>query len=218
MAKTKAMEEAPSLREQAYEKIKRMVITLSLKPGEYLNEARLTTSLKLGRTPVHQALSRLELEGMVEVIPRRGILVKPISLNEVVEVTDIRQVNEIHCVRLAAERADAGDLKELKRILARGEKFVAEGRVEALMDVDREFHGTIARAARNAVLADILGQLHDRSLRFWFVSLLTRDQHERVQSQHTKIVEALEAHNPDAAEAAMKAHVANFRRNVRASI
>src|SRR5262245_58550011 len=99
-----------SLRDLAYDAIKHHIITCAFKPGEYLNEAAVCTLLHLGRTPVHQAVDRLRLEGMVEVLPRKGMIVKPVSLHDVLEIIEVRLVNESYCVRLAAERADRGEL------------------------------------------------------------------------------------------------------------
>jgi len=82
------------------------------------------------------------------------------------------------------------------------------------MLLDREFHRALARSARNSVLAQILGQLHDRSLRFWFVSLTDRDHHLSVIDEHRRIVEAVRAHDPDAAEAAIRAHIQSFQQSI----
>src|SRR6516164_373492 len=70
-----------SLRDEAYEAIKLRIITCAFKPGEYINELQLSSLLKIGRTPVHQALDRLMIEGMIDVIPRKGVIVRPVSLN-----------------------------------------------------------------------------------------------------------------------------------------
>src|SRR6185437_384077 len=108
-----------SLRDSAYEAIKQRIITCAFKPGEYINELQLSSLLKIGRTPVHQALDRLMLEGMVEVIPRKGVIVKPISLNEVLQIIEVRLINECYCARLAAERANDADIAEMDDNLAR---------------------------------------------------------------------------------------------------
>src|SRR5712672_2921568 len=79
---------AGSLRDAAYDAIKHRIITCAFKPGEYINELQLSSILKIGRTPVHQALDRLMIEGMVEVIPRKGVIVKPVSLNEVLKIIE----------------------------------------------------------------------------------------------------------------------------------
>ena len=85
---------AASLRDAAYDAIKHRIITCAFRPGEYINELQLSSILKIGRTPVHQALDRLMIEGMVEVIPRKGVIVKPVSLNEVLQIIEVRLINE----------------------------------------------------------------------------------------------------------------------------
>ena len=108
-----------SLRAEAYEAIKHRIITCAFRPGEYINELQLSAILKIGRTPVHQALDRLMIEGMVEVIPRKGVIVKPVSLNEVLQIIEARLINETYGARLASEYADDSDLTELADVLKR---------------------------------------------------------------------------------------------------
>jgi DNA-binding GntR family transcriptional regulator len=203
-----------SLRDIAYEAIKHRIITCALKPGEYVNEAYLSAILGLGRTPVHQALDRLMLEGMVEVIPRKGVIVKPVSLDEVMQIIEVRLLNEPYVVRLAAERADQDDIATLDDILRRAEQWSAVRNVEQMMLLDREFHVVLARAAGNGVFAETLRRLHERSLRFWFISLTAPDHHSAVQEQHRAIVQAVRARDLEAAEEAMRNHIESFRRNV----
>ncbi|MDB5407403.1 MAG: transcriptional regulator, GntR family [Rhodospirillales bacterium] len=203
-----------SLRDLAYEAIKHRIIACTFKPGEYINEAYVSATLGFGRTPVHQAIDRLMLEGMVEVIPRKGVIVKPVSLQEVMEIIEVRLLNETYCVRLAAERADDTDIAALSDILARAKEWTAVRNVEQMMLLDREFHLVLARAAKNAVLGEILRKLHERSLRFWFISLNAPNRHDSVQDQHDAILAAIRDHDPDAAAAAMRAHIESFRSNV----
>ena len=199
---------------QAYEQIKQGIITLRFRPGEYLNEARMSKLLGIGRTPVHQALNRLMLEGMVEVIPRKGIIVKPISLNDVLEITDVRIVNETYCARLAAARADETDIAEMGRILDESEKAASRSDTRRQMALDSDFHSVLSRAAKNLVLADFMRTLHDRSLRFWFISLRDPAHHIAVKEQHRAILEAIKARDPDAAGNAIRSHIESFRTNI----
>src|SRR5215475_6310259 len=141
-----------SLREAAYEAIKHRIITCAFRPGEYINELQLSALLDIGRTPVHQALDRLMIEGMVEVIPRKGVIVKPTSLNEVLQITEVRLINEPYGARLAADHADDADLGELADVVKRTEHWASVRNVEKMMLLDREFHLLIARAAKNNVL------------------------------------------------------------------
>lgn len=199
------------LRARAYEAIKRRIISLKYRPGAYLNAAQVSADLGLGRTPVNQALSRLMHEGMVEVIPRKGAIVRAVSLEEVMAVIDVRFVNEVHCVRLAVERASDAEIDELEAIVKRAEVLTPTRDVEALMLLDREFHDRLARAARNPVLAGILLSLHERSLRFWFISLSDQQHLASVQSEHRGIVECLRARDLEGIAESMRAHIESFR-------
>jgi DNA-binding GntR family transcriptional regulator len=203
-----------SLRDVAYDAIKHQIITCAFKPGEYLNEAYVSAKLGIGRTPVHQALDRLMLEDMVEVIPRKGVIVKPVSLEEVMQIIEVRLINESYGVRLTAERADDTDIAMLSDILGRAREWTAVRNVKEMMLLDREFHSVMARAARNTVLAEILRRLQERSLRFWFISLTAPDHHQEVLAEHDAILNAIRQRDADAAEAAIRAHIESFRRNV----
>ena len=108
-----------SLRDRAYQEIKRRINKMEFRPGAYLNEAQISRTLRIGRTPVHQALDRLMLEGLVQVIPRKGVMVESISLDQVLQIIDVRLVNEPFCVGLAAERATPAELSQLRRLLIR---------------------------------------------------------------------------------------------------
>jgi len=207
-------ESSASLREAAYDAIKHRIITCVFKPGDYLNEAYVSAAIGIGRTPVHQAIDRLTQDGLLEVIPRKGIIVRPVSLSEAIQITDIRLLNEPYCARLAAERADNLDFAALRDILNRADAWTAVRNIEQMMLLDREFHIALARAARNAVLASILQNLHERSLRFWFISLNAPDHHREVQSEHRAIFETIEQRDADAAAKAMADHIESFRRNI----
>jgi DNA-binding GntR family transcriptional regulator len=203
-----------SLRDAAYEAIKHRIITCAFKPGDYLNEAYVSAAIGIGRTPVHQAIDRLTQEGLLEVIPRKGLIVRPVSFEEVIQVTEMRLVNEPYCARLAAERADNVDLAVMRDTLNRADAWTEVRNIEQMMLLDREFHLSLAKAARNSVLASILQNLHDRSLRFWFISLAASDHHRNVQNEHRAIFAAIEKRDVEGAGLAMSEHIESFRRNV----
>ena len=207
-------ESLESLRDVAYKAIKHRIITCVFKPGDYLNEAYISTVLRLGRTPVHQAIDRLELDGLVEVIPRKGVIVRPVSFDEVMQIVDTRLHIEPWGVRLAAERAVEKDIVAMEDILVRSEHATGVRDIEQMMLLDREFHVALARATRNDVLAEILRKLHERSLRFWFISLVDASHHGEVQVEHQTVVQAIRDRNLDAAEGAMRSHIESFRRSI----
>ena len=203
-----------SLADKAYESIKHQIITLKFGPGAYLNEASISKLLGISRNPVHMAVRRLVLEGMLEVMPRKGVIVKPASLKEVLDIIEVRLLNESYCVRLAAERATDREIAEMGDILQRGVESAEQRDIERQMLLDRDFHCAISRAARNTVLANILRNLHERSLRFWFISLVDQRHGEAVGQEHTAILDAIRHHDADAAEDAMRHHIEAFRANV----
>ncbi|MBU9572229.1 GntR family transcriptional regulator [Burkholderia multivorans] len=202
---------ATSLAERAYALIRRDIVTMRLKPGAALNEADLVARTGIGRTPVHQAVHRLVLEGLLSVMPRKGLMVQPLSLDEIVAVIDVRRINEAHCAELAARHATPDDLAALAALLDAGQACVEQHDVEGMMELDRAFHQTIAAAARNAVLADILRGLHDRSLRFWFVTLSEPHHLADVQREHCALFERLSARDAAGARAAVERHIDSFR-------
>jgi DNA-binding GntR family transcriptional regulator len=205
-----------SLREEAYEAIKLRIITCTLKPGEYVNEVQLSALLAIGRTPVHQAIERLMLEGMVDIIPRKGAIVRPFRLNEILQIAEARSINEIHCARLAAERAGDHNVAALEDILARTRHWASLRNVEKLVLLDRAFHRELASAAQNDALAELLRGLHERSLRFWFVSHGAPDQHGSMRREHQTILAAVHKRDPKAAETSMRVHMESLRQNIAA--
>jgi GntR family transcriptional regulator, rspAB operon transcriptional repressor len=203
-----------SLRDAAYEAIKHQIITCKFKPGECLNEASVAALLGFGRTPVHQALDRLMLEEMVDVIPRKGVIVKPVILSDVLQMVDVRFVNETYCARLAAERADDADIEELDSVVGRARTAISNRNIQAMMMLDRDFHLALGRATKNNELAELIRKLNERSLRFWYISFTTPDHHSRFQEQHEAILAAVRNHDAGRAALAMGAHVEAFRKSV----
>ncbi|BCD88583.1 GntR family transcriptional regulator [Pseudomonas solani] len=207
-----------SLRDAAYGAIKARIIRCEFRPGEVLNEAALASGLGLGRTPVHQALQRLEAEGLVSIIPRKGVLVTPLSIDEVLEMIEVRLCNEVLCVGLAIERASQTEIAAMDELLARVPALIVERDVAALSALDLQFHLAISAAARNRVLADLLRSLHERQARFWFLSLATAGHQEAVHQEHRRILEAFRTRDVAAGQRAMRDHIEAFRSTIGRSI
>ena len=207
-----------SLAQQAYDALKRKIFILEFAPGSYLNEAMIAEDLKIGRNPVHNAVKRLVFDGLLDIIPRKGLIVRPLDLTEILEISEARRINETYCVRLAAERASADDIKQMKNILRTTKRAISARDVEAQMFLDRDFHCAIFRSARNKVMEEMLRQLHERSLRNWFVSLKESEQSHKVLEEHSAIVEAIEARDADKAEESMRFHIRSSRENLQRQV
>ena len=200
-----------SLNETAYLRLKEALVTLAYKPGEYLNTAQVMERLGVGRTPVNQALHRLSAEGLVRIIPRKGAMASPLSINDALELIEVRLVNEMLCMRLAAAAITEAELAELQAIAEQFEAAAQRRDAVSVMNLDRFFHEKIAQAARNAMLQDILNVLHARSQRFWAISLATEGHLAEVVEEHRTIVAALRRHDGEAAAEAARTHVLSFK-------
>lgn len=201
-----------SQNEQAYAQLKQALTTLVYKPGDYLSTAGLMDELTLGRTPINHALHRLATEGLVQVIPRKGVIVAPLSIDDALELVDVRMANETLCMRLAAERITKGEIQQLKSLAREFDLAASRRHITEVMNLDRQFHEHIAAAARNHILAEILKVLHARSQRFWAISLAMEDHLSEVQEEHQAIIKALSEGDAQASVDAVQEHVQSFQR------
>jgi DNA-binding GntR family transcriptional regulator len=203
-----------SLTDEAYEAIKRKIITLEYRPGQYLNEVQVCKSLGIGRTPVHQALHRLMLERLVEIIPRKGLIVRPDSLNEVLALLEARWVIEPYCAGLVVARATRDDIEALRVVIDKARTAAEAADTEAFMSLDVAFHATLSKVAGNQILSELLRTLHDRATRIWYLHVWQRQDMLLTQQEHAAIFEAVARSDKDAAISAMQNHLSSLRRRI----
>lgn len=195
-----------SAQDVAYRWLKRHVATLPRHEGTFLTEAEVSTATGTSRTPVREALLRLEAEGFLQIVPKKGAYVPPITDAEVEAVMQARGLVEDWCVRRAAPLAESLSL-ELERLLARQADL--QSAPVQFIECDREFHRTIVRAAGNPVLADFYESLRDRQLRMGLRAIAATQERTRlVLAEHTAIVDGVRSGDPAAAAAAVAAHLA----------
>lgn len=203
---------SPSLNEQAYRAFRHRLITLRYKPGDYLNTAQVMEDLAMGRTPVNQAIHRLATEGLLQIIPRKGVMVAPLSIDDALELIEVRLVNETLCAQLASQKVDEAHiiaLRELNQQIA----VASEARDrEKMMLLDREFHQVLAEIAGNRRLADILSVIHAQAQRFWAMTLSSVSHMDEVIAEHDEIIAALAAGDTQRAAEAARAHIYSFKR------
>ena len=204
----------PSRNEAAYESLKDGLITLAYRPGDYLNTADLMADLQIGRTPINHALHRLAAEGLVQVMPRKGVMVAPLSLDDALDLIDVRLANETLCVRLAAKRITAEELQQLEHTSQQMALAVEARQILKVMGFDRQFHEQIAAASMNPVLIEILRVLHARSQRFWALSLSAEGHLDEVIREHAQVLVALSARDGGAAASAVELHVKSFQQSL----
>lgn len=207
--------EAASLADQAYYAIRHLIVTLELPPGSALKEPELTERLGIGRTPVREALRRLSLERLVDVFPRRGMVVTTVDIRDLARLCEVRAVLEPEAARLAAERATRADLDELKALrdeLEEGRR--SDDRV--LIDLDERIHRTIYRATHNQLLEETLEWYYTHALRIWMLALDQTDDLGAAVQEHRELLDAVARGNGDRASQIMLAHVLDFEEAMRA--
>ncbi|KQN51262.1 GntR family transcriptional regulator [Serratia sp. Leaf50] len=200
-----------SLNEQAYRRFKQALVTLSYKPGEYLNTAQVMNDLAMGRTPINQAIHRLSNEGLLQIIPRKGVMVSPLSVDDALELIEVRLANEMLCMRLASSRISAQDIASLEAINQQIEVATQQRDRDGMMLLDNQFHQQLAKIAGNKMLMDILSVLHAQAQRFWASSLSKEGHMQEVIEEHRAIINALAEQDAQAAADAAEVHILSFR-------
>jgi DNA-binding GntR family transcriptional regulator len=207
--------DAESLSDRAYYAIRELIVTLGLAPGSIVNERDLQDRLGVGRTPVREALQRLEGERLVEVYPRRGIFVSNVDVLDLGVLSEVRSVLEGFAARLAAERATPADREQTVALLAELEALTATADERLLIDLDQRIHRHVYRCSHNPFLAATLDGYYVLTLRIWFLALERVARLEDAVREHLELLEAIRDADPRAAEDAMRRHVAGFEQAIR---
>jgi len=203
-----------SLAEKAYLQLKERILTLQLRPGMFLNELTLSEMLGIGRMPVHQAVQRLKGEGLVEVIPRKGLVIRPDSLKDMLSLLEARLAMEPNITALAAERASKEQISALKKIVMDSKRIVNRIERMSLMSLDRAFHALIGDAAGNKILADAQRPLHERSELIWHLRVMREDGLAVNQREHMNIFTAIAERDAHAARKAMEIHIHSLHNRI----
>ena len=214
MALVESADPARSQSEEAYLRIRERIVSLDMRPGSVVNEGRLREELKIGRTPIREALLRLARENLVRSIPHRGTFVTDVNITDLARITEVRFVLEAHAARLAAERLSGADRKcftDLLQVLEHGPSVDQR----ELMRLDQQIHRQIYVAARNPFLESTLERYFNLSLRLWYL-VLDRDVSLReALEEHMELLRAILAGDQDRAEQSMRRHVTGFEREIR---
>ena len=205
------------LSEKAYHLIKEEIITLKLEPSSVIDEQVLMEDLGLGRTPIREALQRLDSEDLVNIVPRRGTFVADINITDLQKLFEVRTMLEGFCARLAAQRITQAQITRMEGVL-RDMEQVQSGDTRALMDIDERFHRLLYQAAGNKFLAEVSKRLYDLSLRLWYLALNGMGDVQGAVRQHRGIAEALKAKDEAQSEMLIQQHIAEFQRKIKAAL
>ncbi|WP_328429743.1 GntR family transcriptional regulator [Streptomyces sp. NBC_00443] len=211
--------EEVSLAERAYRAIRDRLVMLEIRPGAPINEDQLAQSLSVGRTPVREALKRLQYERLITTYPRRGTFATEVNITDLAHISEVRLELEPLAAAQAARRATAADRAVLTALRVELESEGPRQRDAAeLMHLDLQVHRAIYAATHNPYLEDTLVRHDNLATRIWclFVDRLA-DMAGHVE-EHGPLVEAIVAGDPDKAAQLARSHVEGFERAIREAI
>lgn len=186
-----SMSEYLPLRDVVFNTLRQAILRGDLKPGERLMEISLANKLGVSRTPVREAIHKLEQEGLVLMIPRRGAEVAQITEKSLRDVLEVRGALEELAVRLACERMTGQALGELNRAAERFEKTLGSLDITSVAEADVAFHDVIYMATDNQRLIALLNNLREQMYRYRVEYLKRGECHAQLLSEHQEIIEAI---------------------------
>ena len=205
---------ARSLSDQAYFRLRDLIVSLELEPGSLVREPEVMERLGLGRTPVREALRRLAQERLVDVYPHQGIFVSRVDVGDLAALSEVRGSLEAFAGRLAAARATDAERDEAAALLAELEHAAGEHDERTLIELDQRIHRHVYLCAHNPFLEATLNEYYVLTLRIWFVALDRVSLDDAVQ-EHRSLLEAIRDGDANRAEQTMRDHVARFERAIR---
>ena len=203
------------LADRAYRELRDRLVTLRIPPGSPIDEDAIGRELKMGRTPVREAIKRLALENLVTVFPRRGTFASEINITDLAHISDVRVQLEGHAAYRAAERITDSQRAALAGLLAELDIRRGDEDLEALMELDTTVHRFIYHCAGNPFLEETLGRYLNLSLRIWYL-VIDRLPHlfARVH-EHEEVLRAIEAGQAERAREILTQHIATFEQEIR---
>ena len=202
------------LREMVYEELKMQILTGGIVPGTRMMEVDLAEEMGVSRTPIREAIRKLEKEGLVVIEPRRGAYASRISTDDMVEILEVRQDLEGLAAYFAASRMEKDQLDELKDISNRYNKAVEEGNMADMIRYDTMFHRKIVDSCSNKILVHMVEQLQEMVLRFRYIYYDNFKRAEHMPEEHRAIMESIAGGNADKAREAADVHIDRLKQLV----
>ena len=212
------MDEFLPLRDVVFNTLRQAILTGELKPGERLMEIHLANRLGVSRTPIREAIRKLELEGLVTMIPRRGAEVAQITEKSMKDVLEVRRTLDALSAELACERISPEEEEALKKACQAFEDAVKTKDTKAIAKADVAIHDIIAAATGNQRLIQLINNLAEQMYRYRFEYIKDAAQHERIIQEHRIIYESIINKNKEAASEMAKTHIDNQEKAVIARI
>lgn len=203
------------LRDIIYDELKMGILTGKIHPGTRLLEVDLADKMGVSRTPVREAIRRLEKDGLVTIEPRHGAYASRVSVEDMIEILEVRELMESMAAQLAAERITKQQLDELMEIEKHYADAVKSGNMEEMIVFDSKFHKQVVEASQNKTLFQLIEPLQEIALRFRYMYYNDNTRAEKMPGEHDRILKTLETGNSDAARKAAEKHLRSIKEEIK---
>ena len=200
--------------DKAYRLIKDRIITIAMRPGSVIRETELMDQLDIGRTPIREALKRLQAENLIVVNPRQGMFVSDIPITDLIGIYEVRVELETLCVYLASKRMTPELMAEMQELADSYESWDRKD-IRGLLEKDRKFHMLLARASENRFLASEIERFYNLSLRIWHLALSNVSPDDVDVEAHLDILHAIERRDHESARQRMREHIQHFHASIK---
>ena len=199
------------LREIVYEELKRQIMIGEIPPGTRMMEVELAEDMGVSRTPIREAIRKLEKEGLVSIEPRRGAYASDISIKDMVDVLEVREFLEGMAAGLAAKKINDEEIETIKKATATYKKAVENGHTEEIIKEDELFHKLIVDCSGNKTLIQMINQVQELALRFRYIYYEDFSRYRNMPYEHQEILDAILSGDTEAARSIADAHVLRLK-------
>ena len=208
------MDDFLPLRDVVFKTLRQAILTGELKPGERLMEIHLANKLGVSRTPIREAIRKLELEGLVIMVPRRGAQVAQITEKSMSDVLEVRRALDELAVELACQRITSEEKEELKEACLAFERAATTNNIREIAKTDVAFHDIIFKSTRNVRLKQLVNNLAEQMYRYRYEYIKDEKQHDMLVSEHRKIYDSIMENDTKAAIEAIRIHIENQEKSI----
>lgn len=202
------------LRDVIFDTLRDAIVSGELKPGERLMEVSLAEKMGVSRTPVREAVRRLEMEGLVTMVPRKGTHVAQLSVKDIMDVLEVRAALDKLATELAANRIKSDNMRQLENIHKQYTSCLTKENIPGAIKKDVEFHQVIYSASGNNKLINVAGNLREQIYRFRVLYMKDFSNAEEVLKEHQAILKALQGNNSNMAGKLAEEHIKHQQQTI----
>ena len=207
------MLESRPIREIAYEVLKHAIISGEIPAGDRIVETEYAAQLHISRTPLREALRKLERDGLVEYVMRRGVVVRAFTLQDVEDIYNIRNALEMMTLPAVIGNATAADIQELRQLLEEMDQHISNGEIDVLSTLARTFHTRLTAISRQTRVIRIIEGQDEYISRFSAMAIRRETRRPKAHKEHHQLVDLIEKRDLKGLEALMKAHIERSKEN-----